>query len=595
MNLTDKQKKFIIKNISKLTSDSIARTINKEQSQVLEFLEENKIDVLPRTQEQAEIIKKNKIKSGFIWWSFSFLAVLVLISYIGTLGHSFVSDDIYIMKNKETGNFSILWTQPQIFLATLHYYILYNLSGVNPWLYRLVNIFFHLGNVYLLYFITILLSGNLIGLIVASIFAVHPILIESVTWVTGGSYSRYTFFILLSLLFYILSLKNKKYYWWSIIVSIFALLSSEKAIIIPLLYFLYEIVFGNIKENWKKLSAYFAISGVWVLFYLSQIGNRISGLTTTSYNQTKLLNPLVQIPVAIATYLQLIFWPDKLTLYHSELTFTTLQFSLRVLGFLGVLGMLGWAWKKNKQIFFWLSFFVISLLPTLTPFGISWIVAERYVYLGSIGIFFITGYLLAGLIKNEKTKIIGYVLCVMCVGGLMIRTIVRNMDWKNEDTLWLSMKDISVSDPKTHNNLGDMYGRHGDLKKAEEEFKKAIEINPNYGDAYHNLANTYLQMKKYDLAIENYQKALKTNPNLWQSYQNIAAIYYEQKDFALASSYMEKAVAINNQDDNLFLNLALTYLQINKINEAKIALDKCLTLNPQNTKAKDMLLMINKK
>jgi tetratricopeptide (TPR) repeat protein len=229
-------------------------------------------------------------------------------------------------------------------------------------------------------------------------------------------------------------------------------------------------------------------------------------------------------------------------------------------------------------------------LPTLTPFGISWVVAERYVYLGSIGVVFVIGYFFNWLIK--KNKVIGYLLFVICILGLMTRTIIRNMDWKNEDTLWLSMKDISSADPKTHNNLGDMYGRHGDFKKAEEEFKKAIAINPNYGDAYHNLGNTYLQTERLELAIQSYEKAASINPNLWQSYQNISAIYFKQKKFDKALEYMEKAVKVNPQNDNLYLNTSIIYVELRDLTNAKRFIDKTLQINPDNEKAKQLLPII---
>ena len=292
------------------------------------------------------------------------------------------------------------------------------------------------------------------------------------------------------------------------------------------------------------------------------------------------------------SYIQLIFWPDKLTLYHSEMVFTPLQFGFMVLITLSLFASIGTSYFKNKQIFFWLSFFVISLLPTLTPFGISWIVAERYVYLGSIGIFFVISYSLVYLVKNEKTKIIGYLLFVICLLGLMTRTIIRNMDWRNEDTLWTSMIRTSPSDPKTHNNLGDMYGRQGNMQKSMEEFKRAIEINPNYADAYHNLGNVYINTKKYELAMKSYQKAASINPNLWQSYQNIAAIYFSAKQYDKALENMDRAIKINPNESGLYMNLAVIYLQMGNKVKAKVVVLKALEIEPNNEKAKKILMSL---
>jgi tetratricopeptide (TPR) repeat protein len=146
---------------------------------------------------------------------------------------------------------------------------------------------------------------------------------------------------------------------------------------------------------------------------------------------------------------------------------------------------------------------------------------------------------------------VGYFLLMVIIASLSLRTIFRNRDWKNEDTLWLATAKIAPSGQQIHNNLGDVYARQGNLPKAVEEFKKAIEINPNYADAYHNLANTYQQMGQLDAAVENYQKALNINPQLWQSYQNLGAIYFNQGQYDLALENIKKALEINPNDENL--------------------------------------------
>jgi tetratricopeptide (TPR) repeat protein len=202
---------------------------------------------------------------------------------------------------------------------------------------------------------------------------------------------------------------------------------------------------------------------------------------------------------------------------------------------------------KKSSLFLWLAFFITFLLPTALIPGIASIVAERYVYLASTGLFVTVAFLL-NLIKNIKIKWTVFILIIL---ALSVRTIVRNFDYRNQDTLWLATAKTAPSSPQNHNNLGDYYGRQGDLARAVEEFKKAIELNPRYGDAYHNLANTYHQLGQDDLAIENYQKALSFNPNLWQSRQNLAAIYYAQQQLELAKKELRAALHIVPDNQNL--------------------------------------------
>jgi len=258
------------------------------------------------------------------------------------------------------------------------------------------------------------------------------------------------------------------------------------------------------------------------------------------------------------SYRKLIFWPAKLSLYQTEMVFSTGQYAMFLLAFLVFLAVIFTSFKKDRKIFFWLSFFFVSLLVTLTPIKIAWVVAERYAYLGSIGIFVTLAYFFNYLIeKDEKYRATAYAVFGLLAIALSARTIIRNTDWKNEDSLWVATAEVAPSGEHIHNNLGDVYSRQGDLPRAVSEFKKAIEINPRYADAYHNLANTYHEMNDYDDAVSNYQKAIELNPGLWQSYQGLAAIYFEKGDYPEALRNMEAAAKINPNDPELQQNLQL--------------------------------------
>jgi len=298
-----------------------------------------------------------------------------------------------------------------------------------------------------------------------------------------------------------------------------------------------------------------------VFVQFSKVGTRISGLATQNYTEPGFYNPLIQIPIAIAEYLKLIFWPQALTLYHSELSFTSGEYLIRLVIFLVLGGAVIYAYKKSPYVFFWLSFFIVTLAPTLTPLRIAWVVAERYVYLGTLGVLAVVGLVLKKLSDLEQIRIIGYSVFALIVVLLSVRTVLRNRDWKNQDTLWLAAAKTSPSSPQNHNNLGDLYGRRGDLERSIEEFKKAIELKPGYADAYHNLGNTYQQRGGVEEAIENYQKAIEFNPNLWQSYQNLGAIYFTREEYQLAEKCFQEAIKINPTNLNLQDNLRLIQLK----------------------------------
>ena len=527
---------------------------------------------------------------------FFILTVLVFASYVNSLTNNFVSDDLpAIPGNPNFKSIGYIFSNPTFFARSIPYYFAYKIGGYNPLFFRLINVMFHLGNVWLIYLLFYFLSKSSIAFLTAALFAVHPLLIESVTWISGGVYSQYTFFLLLSFFLYI-RFKHRWYlYVLSLISFLLALSTSEKAAVMPIILVVYEFSNGNLKKHWKNLIPYFLLVVGWIaLIFSLRLRQRVTYLDSQFHLQTGLDNPLYQIPIAVVSYFQLIFWPIQLAFYHSELRFTFLQYLIYLFFFITYLCLIVFAYFKNKKIFFWLVFFIITLLPTLTPFKISWIIAERYAYLGSIGFFFTFSYVLLTLVKKDWYKKSAVVLAILLVGILAVRTFLRNIDWKNEDNLWVATSKSSPSSPVTHNNMADVYTRHGDLKNAEKELKIAIGMNNSYADAYHNLGAIYRDTKRTDLALEMFQKSVDLNPALWQGYMNLSAIYFNQKDYKKALEYMEKAVKVAPYNYVLHRNLGIVYYNLDQKDKALAEFYKALDLSPEDQLTKAWIGEVSK-
>lgn len=604
MNLTKKQKQLLKKKIKFAPLKKIAQELNIDPKEAENYLkkiwgEEKYKRILSQTRQlQTETESPRQFTLSHClfanWKILIFLSFLVMTVYLNSLGNAFLSDDISsIQNNPEINKISYFWKAPyfNFNLRSAFNFLIYRLFELRPLFYRLPNILFHLGSTWIAYFLISLFFASPVPLIAAAIFSVHPLLSEAVTWISGGTYSNSGFFILLAFLLYLLSSagKNKTRYLASLFSFYFALLLSEKTFVFPIILSLYEFCLGQIKTHWRKLIPFWLLGGFWAISLLGLVSVRTASLETAFYQKRQIMNPLIQVPVAVTSYLELIFWPKNLTLYHSEMNFTQLEYFLKLSFFILFLISIFYFFKKDRRIFFWLTFFIIPLLPTLTPLGISWVVAERYVYLGSLGVFVFLAWLIHKIGEISRNQKLAYLIFGVILVVFSIRTISRNRDWQNQDTLWLAAARTSPSSPQNHNNLGDLYARHGDFEKAAEEFKKAIALLPNYGDAYHNLANVYHQMGKDELAIENYQKALSFNLNLWQSYQNIAAIYFNRQQYVLAAENLQKAIIINSKDTNLYTNLGFTYLSLGEKQKAREAFEQALRLEPQNQKAKQLL------
>ena len=244
--------------------------------------------------------------------------------------------------------------------------------------------------------------------------------------------------------------------------------------------------------------------------------------------------------------------------------FSAWEFWIRAAAVLIFFALIIFLWlKKQKQLFFWLLFFLISILPTMLAFSLAWIVAERYIYLGSLGIIAMFAILWHKLnTRVFDSKKLFWLVGILIVLGLGTRTVIRNQDWRNQDTLWLATVKVAPSGQVIHNNLGDMYGRHKQYDKSIKEYLTAIGINPKYADAMHNLANTYLEINNVEQAIYWYEQAIKFGPHLWQSYQNLGAIYFQLNDLQKAEELFGQAVKINPENENLKENLEIIRAKI---------------------------------
>ncbi len=600
MPLNHQQKNTIKKNRKVLTLSELSQRLGVSKEEIRKYIEK-------KWGKESFAIKENSntkdfksslrdfLKTNSL--SLVMLACLVFVVYFNSLDNAFLSDDLpEIVNNPKVGD---LWygisSHPFGFIRLIFYWLAYQVAGLNQIAFRLMNVFLHLGSVFLVFAIILRLHTKKIALFSSVIFAVHPVLTEGVSWISGGMYAQYTFFFLLSFLFYIYKERRNKFYFISVL---FYLLSFMSHPVMPasllLVFPLYELVFGNLRKNWIKAIPFAIIVVIYVLVNFAALPERESTLQSVHYQEKGVDNVFVLVPIAVTSYINLIFWPNDLTLYHSELGYDLTKFLIITAEFILFLSLISAAYFKKKHIFFWLAFFFISLLPTLTPFRLNWIVAERYVYLGSMGIFVSVALFLSPLLKKEKYKPLFYIILILLILPLSVRTIVRNIDWHNEDNLWIATGKTSPSSPNTHNNLGDVYGRQGDKQKALEEFQKAIELKPNYADAYHNLGNTYHELNQDDKALESYLKALEYNPRLWQSHQNIAAIYYEQRNYQKALEEFQKALSIDTKNINLMSNLGVIYLTLGDKENAKKVFSLVLQADPTNQFANQGLVEASK-
>lgn len=531
------------------------------------------------------------------------ITLVCLIVYINALSATFVSDDVaVIVQNQNIGNLASVFKEPLAFSQPLIYYLAFKIGGINPFIYHLINLFFHLGVIISLFALMTFFYEKRLAATITFIFAVHPILTESVTWISGGTYVRYSLFFVLSFIFYILSPKKRAYYYISLLLFILSLVSSEKAIPLPLIFLAYEVLinidYQHIKTVWtekiSKLIPFILLSTLDLIRMLSTVESRQLALNNVKYAQQQLYNynGLLQIPIAIVSYIRLLFWPDKLTVYHSEIYSYPQAYAMVGIFSLMTLFYL-YCFKIHKKTAFWLTFFLITLLPTLLPLNLASSLAERYLYLGSLGIIIPLVVFVYQYYKKNQYKKFVTIIFVVVMALLSIRTVVRNFDYHSFDNFWQATLKTSPNSYQAHNNVGIILAKRGDLDGALKEFKTALSIVPNSNQAYINIAAVYFSKKDYNNALKYYQHVVKMNPEFWISYQNMAAIYFERKDYDKSLELTQKALQYSPNNVSLLNNLGLIYIKKGNKTAAKKIFETVLNIDPVNSQARRELIKLN--
>jgi len=515
------------------------------------------------------------------------LALLLLVClslgvYLNSLNGAFVSDDVQtIVKNPliaDSGKYLKMAHIAQFSLS-----LNYHLGQFHPFVYHLSNLLLHLGVVLLGYLFIKGLVGEKVAVASSALYAVHPLNTEVVSWISGRPYGLGALFALASLVLYLFAFKKDKYFSFyysaSIIFFLFGLLSNSKLIIFVLILGLYEMVFGKLAKNWLKLIPYGLITLAFIIYLVQPFQTRVVTENPEYTGGVELMNPVIQIPVAISGYLERFVFPYNLSFYHEDLSVPLFNYLVMLTITVTLLGSLIYFYLKEKVAFFGLAFFLVSLIPTLLPIRIAWVVAERYVYFGLLGLCLIVGwYLVKFLEKYDQVLLI--VLGILVV-LLSMRTMARNRDWQSIETLYIATAKASPTSSKAWNNMGDLYSSKKDYRSSILAFQRAIQLRPDYVDAHHNVGVTYLQMQDFDNAILWFEKAIAIYP-LAQSYNDMGVAYFYKGMPEKAEECFQKGLAVDPGSSLIHNSLGLIYLKTNRLEEARQAWLKALELDPYN-------------
>src|SRR5271157_2104541 len=424
----------------------------------------------------------------------------------------------------------------------LNYAVLGN--GTQPAGYHWVNFALHGVNVSLVYLLGILVFGESApALALAALWGVHPLLTESITNVVGRADLLAAFGVLAGLLCYVKSataIGRRKLLWLGamVIAQTVGIFSKENAAVLPGIMLLYDLTWRR-RAAWRERAlAYAALLLPFAAFFYLRVAMPMH--IQARFGDNPLMSAgfwtarLTAFKV-IGKYLWLFIWPGRLSpdySYNAVPLFgwhlTEWEDAKALIAAAVCLGaaVLAVRWHRTrKPLFFFIVFFFAALAPTSNLVVlIGSIMAERFVYLPSIGL---AGCAVAAICaldrKVSRTAWIALgILCLACA----VRTYARNNDWLDEYRLWTSAVNVCPGSAKAHYSLGNALALlPGRLPDAIAEYRVALRIEPDFAQVHSNLGLALLNSGgSLQAAIGEYQTALRLDPDIAEAHCNLGSV-----------------------------------------------------------------------
>ncbi len=482
------------------------------------------------------------------------LALTVFGAYFKVLRAEFVYDDFgFIVNNKDIQSFkpfSKFFLSPDIFtgnnyatenvggknwrpISSLVFAIEYRLFGPNPFGFHLVSVLLHLINVVLVYFLVIkLTSRNGIAFTVASLWALHPILTEAVSWVANqSSLIFFTFFILsiLSLLKYRENKDKKFLLWFSYLFFTLSLLTKETAL--GGIFVIFIIFLFYFKKYFKALAPFVIVGAAYLFTRYEILGALGDHALRGSFFQNLLLAPAI-----FYKYVSLSVYSVNLLLNYANYPLPTGIFDLRVIFgvvFFVILSYLFYLGVKKSWLVLSLGivWFLAFLLPVLQIIPFQDIIGERFLYTPLVGFFLslilifdkAIFYVKARFNINLNKVSVGALVLILTI--FFILTFNRNNDWLNSENLWLSVLKIDSRNIRALQNLSAFYLEHGEALKIIEFSERLIEVDPENKTGYLHLAVGKIFNGQYKEAELELLDLIKKYPDFKEAKNNLSVLY----------------------------------------------------------------------
>jgi hypothetical protein len=559
----------------------------------------------PKSQKSSKtsssLIKKQYLLSVLIL----FLFIISIISFSPSLKNEFIDtwdDGVYVVNNQLlrdvswNGIINIFKFNDEFQRLTNNYHpittfslaINYQISGLNPSSYHLTNIIIHGFNAILVFLFIYLLSNKRIlpAIIAGLLFSVHPMHVESVSWISERKDVLYTLFFIAGLISYLKYLEDGKIWKLSLTLIFFLFSCLSKAMAVPFPFVLLLIDYYQRRKFSMKL-IYEKVPFIVIAIIIGIMSVNLQSTTAINKFETfTLYQRIIHASYGFITYIGKFLNPSNLSAFYPYPSITQtgqlpLIFRISPYICLVIAAFVIWLLTKKKEIprliVFGILFYLFTIALVLQFISVGRaIIADRYTYIPYIGLSFIVGMLADYYIqKKSSAKYIGYtIIAATIISGFVFSTMTYNRTkiWKNNITLWT---DAIEQNPDVRLNF--IYEKRARIYLEKENFELAFKdyntiaandikddnalerIGYIYGAYYNDLGK----------AITYLEKANKVNPNNLAVLKNLGVAMGMKGDFQNSLTYFLKAYEINKTDSTLIQNISSSYKYMGKMEEAQ--------------------------
>jgi tetratricopeptide (TPR) repeat protein len=541
------------------------------------------------------------------------LVVLVAIVYAPVWDHEFVNydDDRYVTENpfvrQGLSLASVRWALTATHASNWHpltwlsHMLDVELYSLEPAGHHLTSVALHAANAVLLMWVLYVMTGRFRrSLLVALLFALHPLRVESVAWVAERKDVLAGLFWMLTLLAYGLYARRPGAVRYGLVLACFALGLTAKPMLVTLPFVLLLLDVWPLRRMVVEASVVrrrvmeklplFALSAASVAITLvAQKGGGAMRASEIWPLGQRLANALI----AYVAYLWKTIWPSGLACFYPHPAAVSadgawIRWAL-VAGLLLALAtaVAVVAMRRRPHVAVGWFWYLGTLVPVIGIVQVgSQSMADRYTYLPLIGIYIVVAWGLSEWIeKRERFRAFVIPGVAIVLAAFATVTRLQTAHWVDSQALFEHALRVTRGNYVAHNNLGSLFESRGDLVRAEAEFERALHIRPGFPPSNNNLGLVLTKEEDLPRAIEHFARAVAGDPGYAEAHNNLGAALQRQGNIARAAAHFERAVSLDPDHAEAHNNLGVILERRRDLVRATEHYERALRIDPDFAEA----------